>query len=93
MLFLCIFFWLFIVQYICGYVFIVRIIFSEIPLFHVLNARITFGNIFGVDSPAPGVSYIREEPEGTMTCVIEEPCFEPPTSYSVLGKMDVSSVE
>lgn len=57
----------------------------EIPLFHVLNARITFGNIFGVDSPAPGVSYIREEPEETMTCVIEEPCFEPPSSYSVLG--------
>lgn len=26
---------------------------SEIPIFHILNARITFGNLNGCDEPVP----------------------------------------
>lgn len=32
----------------------------EIPLFHVLNACVTFGNVFGLDSPVPNVTHMRE---------------------------------
>lgn len=28
---------------------------SEIPIFHILNARITFGNLNGCDEPVPSV--------------------------------------
>lgn len=31
----------------------------EIPLFHVLNAKVTFGNIGGVESPVNGVHAIK----------------------------------
>lgn len=34
----------------------------EIPLFHVLNACVTFGNVFALESPVPYVSQIREQP-------------------------------
>lgn len=34
----------------------------EIPLFHVLNACVTFGNVFALESPVPHVSQIREQP-------------------------------
>lgn len=55
----------------------------EIPLFHVLNARITFGNIFAMDESVPGVSTVEEE--GRISCVIDDSCFEPPPSYTMLG--------
>lgn len=32
----------------------------EIPLFHLLNACVTFGNVFALDQPVPNVSNIRE---------------------------------
>lgn len=32
----------------------------EIPLFHVLNACVTFGNVFALDQQVPNVSIIRE---------------------------------
>ena len=32
----------------------------EIPLFHVINARITFGNIFGMASSVDGVTVVQE---------------------------------
>lgn len=32
----------------------------EIPLFHVLNACVTFGNVFALDTPVPNVTNIRE---------------------------------
>lgn len=32
----------------------------EIPLFHVLNACVTFGNVFALETPVPNVTYIRE---------------------------------
>ncbi|XP_049787191.1 ankyrin repeat domain-containing protein 13D isoform X1 [Schistocerca cancellata] len=55
----------------------------EIPLFHVLNARITFGNIFGMDEEVGGVSIVREEDR--ISCVVEDNCFVPPPSYTKMG--------
>lgn len=55
----------------------------EIPLLHVLNARITFGNIFALDGPVHGVSTIRENDR--ITCVLDESFFEPPSDYLRLG--------
>ncbi|XP_067684865.1 ankyrin repeat domain-containing protein 13D-like isoform X1 [Haliotis asinina] len=54
----------------------------EIPLFHVLNARITFGNIFAMESSVEGVSCIQEE---ESTCVVDDSCFNPPPGYGRLG--------
>ncbi|XP_026327434.1 ankyrin repeat domain-containing protein 13B isoform X2 [Hyposmocoma kahamanoa] len=45
----------------------------EIPLFHVLNARITFGNIFAMDSPVPHVECIHEGDR--LSCVLDDACF------------------
>lgn len=56
----------------------------EIPLFHVLTARITFGNIFGVDASINKVSTVAEEDR--LSCVIEEDAFDPPPSYTVIGR-------
>lgn len=45
----------------------------EIPLFHVINARITFGNIFATENPVPYISCINE---GTrLSCVVDDGCF------------------
>lgn len=55
----------------------------EIPLFHVLNARITFGNINTVDESVAGVTTRRDD--GVVTCSIEDYCFEPPGGYTKLG--------
>jgi hypothetical protein len=46
---------------------------SEIPLFHVLNARITFGNIFAMDAAVAHVEYIQEG--SRLACVIDDACF------------------
>ncbi|XP_034951701.1 ankyrin repeat domain-containing protein 13D isoform X1 [Chelonus insularis] len=58
----------------------------EIPLFHVLNARITFGNIFGLDQDVPHVQRINEG--NRVTCVVDDICFEAPLGYSRLGTLD-----
>ncbi|KAG8233087.1 hypothetical protein J437_LFUL013087 [Ladona fulva] len=55
----------------------------EIPIFHVLNARITFGNIFGMDEEIPGVLRVNEEDR--ITCVVDDCCFVAPPSYSKMG--------
>ncbi|XP_033329830.1 ankyrin repeat domain-containing protein 13D isoform X1 [Megalopta genalis] len=55
----------------------------EIPLFHILNARITFGNIFGMDQEVPHVGHLQET--NTMTCLVDDTCFEAPTGYVKLG--------
>ncbi|XP_054257956.1 ankyrin repeat domain-containing protein 13D isoform X4 [Macrosteles quadrilineatus] len=55
----------------------------EIPLFHVLNARITFGNIFAMDEPVSGVQRVEEE--GRVSCILDDSCFEPPASYTLMG--------
>lgn len=59
--------------------------FSEIPLFHVLTARITFGNIFGVDDPKENVTTASKDDR--LSCVIEESVFDPPASYATVGKL------
>ncbi|XP_075220941.1 ankyrin repeat domain-containing protein 13D isoform X2 [Lycorma delicatula] len=56
----------------------------EIPLFHVLNARITFGNIFGMEEEVEGVSRFESD-ESKTVCIVDDACFEPPASYTVLG--------
>ncbi|CAO1416303.1 unnamed protein product [Diamesa tonsa] len=53
----------------------------EIPLFHVLNALITFGNVFSLDNPVKYVSNIKEEDNDRLTCVIDDECFEVPANY------------
>ncbi|KAK7794448.1 hypothetical protein R5R35_003815 [Gryllus longicercus] len=55
----------------------------EIPLFHVLNARITFGNIFGLDEDIPGVTRISEDER--LSCIVDDSCFIPPITYTKLG--------
>ncbi|XP_023382245.1 ankyrin repeat domain-containing protein 13D isoform X1 [Pteropus vampyrus] len=62
----------------------------EIPLFHVLNARITFGNLCGCDEPlssvwvpAPGSAV--EAPGSPFPCEVDPAVFEVPEGYSVLG--------
>ncbi|RZF45300.1 hypothetical protein LSTR_LSTR011116 [Laodelphax striatellus] len=62
----------------------------EIPLFHVLNARITFGNIFGMEERVEGVSQGVGPGEGEMrtTCLVDDSCFQPPASYTIMGTHD-----
>ncbi|XP_003394472.1 ankyrin repeat domain-containing protein 13D isoform X4 [Bombus affinis] len=55
----------------------------EIPLFHILNARITFGNIFGMDQEVPHVGHLEET--NRMTCLVDDICFEAPVGYVKLG--------
>ncbi|KAL1488610.1 hypothetical protein ABEB36_014413 [Hypothenemus hampei] len=57
----------------------------EIPLFHVLNARITFGNIFALDSPVSKVATLREEDSLRLTCILDESLFNCPTNYLQIG--------
>ena len=63
----------------------------EIPLFHVLNARITFGNIFGSEAAAPNVSCIRDAEGSPLCSVVDDSVFEAPSTYSVLGKNCLSN--
>lgn len=60
-------------------------VFLEIPLFHVLNARITFGNIFALDEPVTGVTPIKEEK--VIACVLDDSCFDTPAGYVRLGEI------
>lgn len=55
----------------------------EIPLFHVLNARITFGNINGCDAAVEGVTTIEDA--GKITASIDETSFDSPPGYRKLG--------
>lgn len=63
--------------------------FTEIPLFHVLNARITFGNINGCDAAVEGVTTIEDA--GKITASIDETSFDSPPGYRKLGKVIISS--
>ncbi|KAK9729419.1 Ankyrin repeats (3 copies) [Popillia japonica] len=54
----------------------------EIPLFHVLNARITFGNIFGMDRDIPNVTRIEEEDR--LSCILDDSIFQCPAGYAQL---------
>ncbi|ELR50702.1 Ankyrin repeat domain-containing protein 13D, partial [Bos mutus] len=62
----------------------------EIPLFHVLNARITFSNLCGCDEPlssvwvpAPGSAVATSG--NPFPCEVDPAVFEVPEGYSVLG--------
>ncbi|NXH09187.1 AN13D protein, partial [Bucco capensis] len=72
----------------------------EIPLFHVLNARITFSNLCGCDQPLgsvrvcapshpPGSQPSSTQPSGPKSwpfpCEVEAGVFEVPAGYTVLG--------
>ncbi|NWY22120.1 AN13D protein, partial [Aphelocoma coerulescens] len=60
----------------------------EIPLFHVLNARITFSNLCGCDQPLGSVRICApQEPPATwpFPCEVEAGVFEVPAGYTVLG--------
>lgn len=52
----------------------------EIPLFHVLNACVTFGNVFGLDAPVKFVEQLREDER--LSCVIDDTCFNVPSHYA-----------
>ncbi|XP_046418282.1 ankyrin repeat domain-containing protein 13D isoform X1 [Neodiprion pinetum] len=55
----------------------------EIPLFHVLNARITFGNIFGLDQEVSNVGRLQDG--NKITCLVDDICFDAPPGYTKLG--------
>lgn len=55
----------------------------EIPLFHVLNACITFGNVFAMTTPVENVSTINEDDR--ITCIVDDRCFEIPSHYANRG--------
>ena len=57
----------------------------EIPLFHVLNARITFGNIFGLTNGVEGITVLQEEDDNRTTCVVNDDVFDIPSDYSKIG--------
>lgn len=52
----------------------------------MLNARITFGNIFGMDQD---VAHVRKIEDGSkLACVVDDICFEAPMGYTKLGAID-----
>ncbi|XP_003468333.2 ankyrin repeat domain-containing protein 13D isoform X8 [Cavia porcellus] len=62
----------------------------EIPLFHVLNARITFSNLCGCDEPlssvwVPAPSSALATSGNPFPCEVDPTVFEVPEGYSVLG--------
>lgn len=57
----------------------------EIPLFHAVNAKISFGNIFAMDSPKTGVTCVRDGE--SYACAVDESVFDAPSTYSVIGDL------
>ncbi|KAK6298937.1 hypothetical protein J4Q44_G00304470 [Coregonus suidteri] len=64
----------------------------EIPLLHVLNARVTFSNLCGCDEPVSSVTLHtpEEDPEAGQApppfhCEVDPTVFEPPLDYTTLG--------
>ncbi|KAH8300079.1 hypothetical protein KR044_009526 [Drosophila immigrans] len=55
----------------------------EIPLFHVLNACITFGNVFAMTMPVDHVSTLQEQDR--ITCLVDDRCFDIPSHYANRG--------
>jgi len=56
----------------------------EIPLFHVINARITFSNIQALDISVEGVTSLSED-TGRSSVAIDDAVFAAPRSYEQLG--------
>ena len=79
----------------------IYLLFLEIPVFHFLNARITFGNINASISPVSGVqSQVTSEPspeeeetgnKSTVTCSIDMDLFSPPSDYVDRSKVEQHS--
>uniref|UniRef100_A0A8C4FE43 Ankyrin repeat domain 13 family, member D n=1 Tax=Dicentrarchus labrax TaxID=13489 RepID=A0A8C4FE43_DICLA len=64
----------------------------EIPLFHVLNARVTFSNLCGCDEPVSSVTVHKPESSeeagqsfSPFNCEVDPSVFEPPADYTTLG--------
>ncbi|XP_069027441.1 ankyrin repeat domain-containing protein 13D isoform X2 [Embiotoca jacksoni] len=64
----------------------------EIPLFHVLNARVTFSNLCGCDEPISSVTVHKPDGSGEagqstppFQCEVDPSVFEPPPDYTTLG--------
>lgn len=57
----------------------------EIPLFHVLNARITFGNIFAMNEAVEGITVVEEADLKRTSCAVDESVFAIPEDYSRIG--------
>ncbi|XP_064535923.1 ankyrin repeat domain-containing protein 13D [Drosophila montana] len=55
----------------------------EIPLFHVLNACITFGNVFAMTTPVEHVTTLQEQDR--TTCLVDDRCFDIPSHYANRG--------
>ncbi len=55
----------------------------EIPLFNFLNACVTFGNVFALETPVEHVTNIQEKDR--LSCVIDDRCFDIPTNYTNKG--------
>lgn len=53
-------------------------------MFRVLQARVTFGNIFALDSPVTYVSPYKID--GCLACEIDTACFDVPDNYVKFGK-------
>ena len=53
----------------------------------MLNARITFGNIQASEHEATHVTTIKQGEN--VACCIEEECFNPPPTYSRIGKINL----
>lgn len=62
----------------------------EIPLFHVLNAKITFGNIFALSEPVSGITVVEEQER--TSCVVSEDVFRIPEGYSRIGGQSSNQV-
>jgi ankyrin repeat domain-containing protein 13 len=56
---------------------------SEIPLFRVLNAVVTFGNVFGSENPVDHVTILNENER--LTCILDDAIFQIPPSYRNRG--------
>lgn len=55
----------------------------EIPLLNVLlNACVTFGNVFALDTPVKNVVNLREDDTQRLSCVIDDCCFDIPSNYA-----------
>ncbi|KAG8195274.1 hypothetical protein JTE90_028425 [Oedothorax gibbosus] len=55
----------------------------EVPIFRVLHAKVSFGNVFALDSPVQHVSPYKID--GCYACEIDAACFDIPESYVKFG--------